>query len=141
MAVVFIHDLETGIKTELMVSVDDPKLVSNWDQDDAVLKNITHSSFDDISKWNQVTPRQYRFLIAMLLNKQASENIDILEDLTFCLGGLIKSLLELTDTMTETIKIFRISDDDIVFNMMSSTTIMNDDLRHRKGLKIVVDNG
>lgn len=151
MTTVIINDFETDRRMEILFNYpqDFEQIDTHWEKEDKLLVDMQGNDFfKGHSRWCDLNPTHYRFLLAATLNKvsmlsdeQQGDSLNqTMATLTFVITGFIKCMEERTESSLELMRINRIGENEILYDYSGSVNMHLDTSRRKKGLRVIVDN-
>ncbi len=148
---VIINDFSIDRKTAIMFNhpQDFVQVEAVWEKEDKLLRELgSNESFAGKTRWCDLTPSHFRFLIMATLSKLAMiteaqsmqpGNLEM-ASLTFLLTAFIKCLEDKTESTIELMRINRLGEDEVLYDYAGSINMHFDTLRPKKKLRVIVDN-
>lgn len=151
MTTVVINDFETNRNTAILFNKphDFERADAFWETEDKLLVGLQEQAFfKDRTRWCDLDPTHFRFLLLDNLNKmaalndaeQADPSNPVMASLTFLLTSFIKCLEERTESTVEMMKLNRIGENEVLYDYVCSMNMQLDFSRPKKGLRVIVDN-
>jgi hypothetical protein len=151
MTTVILNDFVTDSRTAILFNYpqDFQRVNTFWETEDQLLTNLQgNEAFKDRTRWCDLSPTHFRFLIMSNLNKVSALNDDergdpnniIMASLTFLLTGFIKCLETRTESTLELMRINRLGDHEVLYDYAGSINMSLESLRPKSGLRVIVDN-
>ena len=151
MTTVIINDFESDHRMEILFNhpQDFEQIEANWGNEDKLLVDMQGNDFfKGHSRWCDLNPTHYRFLLMATLNRvieltdeqQADPTNQTMATLTFIITGFIKCMEDRTESSLELMRINRLSDNEILYDYAGSVNMHLESYRRKKGLRVIVDN-
>ena len=151
MTTVVINDFETNRRLAILFNHphDFARADAEWEREDKLLIEMQkHIAFKERTRWCDLDPTHWRFLILEYLNKMAKLNDTemydtqnpVMADLTFLLTSFIKCLEERTEGTMELMRLNRVGENEVLYDYSGSVNMQLDFARPKKGFRVIVDN-
>jgi hypothetical protein len=150
MACVIINDFVSDRRTEITFNhpQDFQRVDAMWEDEDQLLRELqTTEAFKGKTRWCDLTPMNYRFLLMNVLNKvsalsdeeQSDPGHEAMSSLTFCLSALLKCLEDRSQSTVELLRVNRLGEQEMLYDFTASVN-MQLERKPTKGFRVVVDN-
>lgn len=151
MTTVIINDFATDRRMEILFNhpQDFEQIDENWEKEDKLLLEMQGNDFfKGHTRWCELNPTHYRFLLMATLNKvaaltdaqQADSSDQTMASLTFVITGFIKCMEDRTESTLELMRINRLEENEVLYDYAGSVNMHLETARRTKGLRIIVDN-
>jgi hypothetical protein len=150
MTLTVINDFVSDRRTEITFNhpQDFVRAEAQWEMEDPLLTKLQNTdAFRGMTRWCDLNPVHYRFLLSSILDKvsklsdedQSDPMNEAMVNLTFCLTLMIKCLEDRSESVIELMHINRLGDKEVLYDF-TATVNMQIDLRPKRGFKVIVDN-
>jgi hypothetical protein len=148
---VIINDFSLDRRTAIMFNhpQDFVQIEANWEREDKLLRDLGGTeAFQGKTRWCDLTPSHFRFLIMAALTKVADipetestqPGNQEMATLTFLLTGFIKCLEDRTESTIDLMRINRLSEDEILYDYAGSINMHFDSFRSKKKLRVIIEH-
>lgn len=151
MTTIIINDFVTDRRMEILFNhpQDFEQIDQYWEKEDKLLLEMQGNEFfKGHTRWCELNPTHFRFLLMATLNKvavltdeqQADSADQTMASLTFVITGFIKCMEDRTESTLELMRINRLDENEVLYDYTGSVNMHLETSRRKKGLRVIVDN-